>query len=79
MPSRDFLQNCIMIVDKGVNVSKCSRYIYDTSRENKLRYTAAITCSYAIYNRVNRFELPAVICMIHEALVCISDNKETPS
>ena len=60
-------------------MAKYSRQLYDISRENKLRYTAAIACSYAIHNRVNRFELPAVICLMHEALVCISDNKADAS
>lgn len=39
-----------------------------------LRYVADIVSSYAKYNRINRFELPAVICIINQALFYTSDN-----
>jgi len=47
--------------------------------EIKLRCSAHIVSSYAKYNRINRFELPAVICMISEALFSTSENTESKS
>jgi len=53
------------------------KYQRNIEVEIKLRCSAYIVSSYAKYNRINRFELPAVICIISEALFFTSENTES--